>query len=230
MTAFISGDFETPEMKKLVNRYYGSVPEGPVTVLEEFSISPPYGSAIHVKRYPSDVTYIDIALPGPLCGEEGFYAFDFLSQYLDSDASPLNNAITGGDDPLATSVSVGLDIQAEFTMMEISLRTDKPGKIEKAVYKTLDILKEVAKREFSEADIRRVVIPNKVNEIKLEEKLHYYGIMKAPYLATCGYEFVENYVANLSKIDPDDISKTAKRYLSDPEYVASALAPSEGGE
>ena len=53
--------------------------------------------------------------------------------------------------------------------------------------------------------------------------------MKAPYLATCGYEFVENYVDNLSKIEPTDVKEIAVKYLADPEYVASALAPEKGG-
>jgi len=225
MTAFITGDFETKKMKKLVEQYYGSVPGGTDPVLSEFTISPPYSSEIHIKRFPTGVTYIDIALPGPLYSDSDYYAYDVLSQYLDSDTSPLSDALTGGDDPLATSVYVGLDIQSEFTMMNISIKTNNPDNIKKIVGKTLEVLKETARTEFSEADIRRVVIPNKVYEIKLEEKLHYYGIMKAPYLATCGYEFLESYTDNLSKVEPEDIKAVAEKYFAEPRYVACALAP-----
>ena len=87
------------------------------------------------------------------------------------------------------------------------------------------MLKETTGKEFGEADIRRVVVPNKVNEIKLEEKLHYYGIMKAPYLATCGYEFLEFYTDNLSKVEPEDVGAVARKYFDKPEYVACALEP-----
>ncbi|UCC79859.1 MAG: insulinase family protein [Candidatus Zixiibacteriota bacterium] len=225
MTAFISGDFETPEMKKLVAKYYGTIQRGPEPRLDEFAISPPFGTKINIKRFPTNVTYIDISFPGPLYSDSGFFAYDVLSQYIDSDASPLSDALTGGDKPLATSVSVALDIQSEFTMMDISIRTNNPDKIEEIVQKTVDVLKVTAGTEFSEADIRRVVIPNKVNEIKLEEKLHYYGIMKAPYLATCGYEFLESYIDNLSKVKPGDISAAAQKYFAEPQYIASALAP-----
>ena len=114
--------------------------------------------------------------------------------------------------------------------MDITIRAVNPGDVQKAVSKTIDVLKETAGQQFDEADIRRVVIPNKVNEIKLEEKLHYYGIMKAPYLATCGYEFVQDYVKDLSKIDPPGIKRIAESYLSDPEYVACALVPEKGGK
>jgi zinc protease len=229
MTAFISGDFEIPEMKRLIQKYYGSVPRGPEPEFTEFEVSPNYDSEIHIKKYPSDVTYIDIALPGPPCGDEGFYAFDFLAQYLDSDASPLSKALLKGEDPITTMVSVGLDVQSEFTMMDISIRADDTANIEKIAQTTLNILKKTARNEFSDSDIKRVVIPNRVDEIKLEEKLHYYGIIKAPYLATCGYEFVENYVKKLSKVTTADISTVAGKYLADPEYIVTALAP-EGGK
>jgi predicted Zn-dependent peptidase len=230
MTAFITGDFETSRMKRLVERYYGSVPKGPEPKLAEFTISPPFGTELHIKRFPTNVTYIDISLPGPLYSDSEFYAYDVLSQYLNSDTSPLSNALTGGDNPLAVSVSVGLDIQAEFTMMDISIRINKPENIDKIVQETLNVIRGLVEKEFSEADIRRVVVPNKVNEIKLEEKLHYYGIMKAPYLATCGYEFLEGYVGNLSKVTPGDIGAATKKYFAEPRYVASALAPGKEGE
>jgi predicted Zn-dependent peptidase len=225
MTAFISGDFETDEMKKLVDKYYGRIPGGADPVLSEFTISPPFGAEINIKRHPTKVSYIDISFPGPLHSESDYFAYDVLAQYLDSEASPLSNALTGGEDPLAVSVSVSLDIQSEFTMMDISIKTNKPENIDKIVQETLRALKETTETEFGEANIRRVVIPNRVYEIKLEEKLHYYGIMKAPYLATCGYEFLEYYTDNLSKVNPDDISAVAKKYFAEPDYVASALAP-----
>ncbi len=69
-----------------------------------------------------------------------------------------------------------------------------------------------------------MVVPNKVYEIKLEEKLHYYGIMKAQYLATAGFEFLDSYIDNLSDVTPDDVNGIVEEYFSKPEYVACALA------
>lgn len=226
MTAFISGDFETPDMKKLVQKYFGTVPRGPDPPLKEFTISPPYGTEIHIEKLPTNVTFIDISFPAPLFSDSEYYAYDILSQYLDSDASPLNNALTTGDNPLATSVSIGLNVQSEFTMMDIEIRTDNPDNVKPIVNETIKILKDITQKKFSDADLRRVVVPNKVNEIKLEEKLHYYGIMKAQYLATCGYDFLEHYIDNLSKVTPDEVDAVASEYFTQPKYVACALEPS----
>ncbi len=224
MIAFISGDFETAEMLKLVEEYYGKYPRGETPALEEFSISPPYGTKIHIKNFASKVTYINVSLPGPLYSDPDYFAFDVLSQILDSDVSPLSKALTGDDAPLATDISVSLDMQKEYTMMSISIKTNDRRNVKPIVTRTIETLMGLIETEFNDDDIRRVVVPNKVYEIKLEEKLHYYGIMKAPYLATAGFEFLESYIGNLSLVTPDDINGIVQKYFSEPEYVACALA------
>ncbi len=224
MIAFISGDFETGEMLKLVETYFGKYPRGETPALEEFSISPPYGTKIHIKNFASKVTYINVSLSGPLYSDPDYFAFDVLSQILDSDASPLSKALTGADDPLATDVSVGLDMQKEYTMMSISIKTNDRRNVKPIVSRAIETLAGLSETAFNDDDIRRVVVPNKVYEIKLQEKLHYYGIMKAPYLATAGFEFLESYIDNLSLVTPDEINRIVQKYFSKPEYVACALA------
>jgi predicted Zn-dependent peptidase len=48
--------------------------------------------------------------------------------------------------------------------------------------------------------------------------------MKAQYLATAGFEFLESYIDNLSDVTPDDVNGIVEEYFSKPEYVACALA------
>ncbi len=226
MIALIIGDFETVQMLEKVNRYFGSIPRGELPKLAEFNINPPYGTEIHVKKYPTDVTYLQMTFPAPLFSDPDYYGFDIFSQILNSgESSPLNQALTSGNDPLAVEVSASLEIQKEYSLLNISIKTDKPDKIQAAIDTTVQFLKRFSSSNFTQADLNRIIVPSKVNEIKLEEKLHYYGIMKAPYLATCGYDFLENYIDNLSGVKPEMVSKAAKKYFSSPQYIACALEP-----
>ncbi len=226
MIALIIGDFETPQMKEIVERYFGSEPKGNPPSLPEFKVEPPYGPDIKLKKYPAQVTYMQISLPAPLYSDSDYYAFDVLTQMLNSgESSPLNKALTGGDTPLATEVYASLDIQKEYSMLNINIKTDKPENAQPILTAVLDVLKGLPQRKFETEDVKRVVVPNKVDEIKLEEKLHYYGIMKAPYLATCGYGFLENYVDNLSAVTPQKVEAAAVKYFGNPQYVACALEP-----
>jgi predicted Zn-dependent peptidase len=226
MTALIIGDFETPKMKKLVARFFGKASAGPLPEAREFPVAFPFGTEIEIKRFPTDNTFMQISLPAPRYDDPDFHAFDVLVQMLNAgESSPLLQALTGGEQPLASDVSAGLEIQKEFSLLNISIKADKPENLEAIVRKTAGVLKTLPERRFTESDIRRVVVPNKVNEIRLEEKLHYYGIMKAPYLATCGYEFLEDYVENLSRVAPRQVMDAAVKYFSEPKFVACALIP-----
>ncbi len=224
MIAFVTGDFETDEMLEMVKKYYGSVPAGKQPVLQEFEISPPWGTEIHVKEYPAKITHIDISLPAPLYNDPDYFAFDVLTQILNSDTSPLSKALTGGETPLATEVYIGLNMQKEFTMMDISIKANDPANIEPIVTAAIDALSGLVKTSFTADDVRRVVVPNKVYEIKLEEKLHYYGIMKAAILATAGFKFLDKYVEYLSGVTPEEVNSVVRKYFAEPKYVACAMA------
>jgi predicted Zn-dependent peptidase len=139
-------------------------------------------------------------------------------------------ALTTGEKPLASEVSVSLEIQSEFSLMNVSVRTDRPESVQAIANTVADVLRELPKREYTPKELSRVVVPNKVEEIKLEEKLHYYGIMKAPYLATCGYAYLENYIQNLSSVTPAKVSEVARKYFADPQFAACALVPAPGVE
>ena len=231
MTALIIGDFETPRMQELVNKYFGAVPAGNPPALPEFKVVPPYKAEIQIKKFPTKTTFMQITLPAPLYSDSDYYAFDVLTQILDSgESSPLNKALTEGEKPLANEVSVSLDIEKEISLLNISIKTDKPENIQPILDTTIKVLKELPVRKFTAKDISRVVVPNKVNEIKLEEKLHYYGIMKAPYLATCGYGFLESYIDNLSSVTPAQVEAAVMKYFKNLKYVACAMVPASDVE
>jgi zinc protease len=226
MTLLIIGDFETPQMLEWVNKYFGAVPSGVLPTLPEFKVAPQFSPEIKVKKYPTKTTYIQISFPAPKYDSPDYYAFDVLTQILNSgNSSPLEKALTAGDNSLANDVSASLDMQQEYTFLNISVKTDKPENVQAIVNATIEVLKGLTQRDYTAQDIKRVVVPNKVEEIRLEEKLHYYGIMKAPYLATAGYSFLEHYVDNLSAVTPAAVSSAASKYFVNPQYIASALEP-----
>ena len=226
MVALIIGDFETVDMLAMVKKYFGAAPKGAVPDLPEFKVSPSYGAEAHMKKYPTNTSFVQISLPAPLYDEKDYYAFDVLSQMLNAgESSPLFQALNAGEQPLANDISVGLDLQKEYTLMNISVRTDGMANVQAIVDTTLAVLKRLPQRQFEAKDVSRVVVPNKVEEIKLEEKLHYYGIMKAPYLATCGYQFLQDYIEELSKVTPENVKNVAKKYFTDPKYITCAMVP-----
>jgi len=226
MIALVIGDFQTEEMKELLEKYYGNQPERPLPPQSEIDFSPPAGREVKYKKLQSENTYVNLCLAAPRYDDPDYFAFDMLTEILDlGELSPLYKALTEGTDPLAIRVSATLETQKEFSTLNISILTNSPDKVEGILNTTVEVLKELAQKPLEEEQLRRVVVSSKTHRYYQEEKLHFYGMMVAPVVVTCGWEFWENYIENLEKVTPEEIQTVAKKYLSDPRYIATVIAP-----
>jgi zinc protease len=231
MIALFIGDFKSEDFIKIVDKYFGGEPEGKLPKQESFSINPPYGKTIHYFEYPSDVTRIHIVFPAPRYDQEGYYAADVMAQIIDSgESSPLYQKLTAGDDPLVNEMSFYLESNRDFSLLHFAATTESPEKIKDIVGITAGFLESLRDLPFDKKQLKRIVIKNKTDKIYLEEKLHYYGILQAPMLVNFGYDYIRDYVDNLSKVEPDDIQKLAREYLNDSRYLAMAAIPKKAEE
>ncbi len=57
MTALIIGDFETPQMLELVEKYFGAAKKGKEPKHDKIAVAPPYSAEVKVKKYPTETTY-----------------------------------------------------------------------------------------------------------------------------------------------------------------------------
>ncbi|MCJ7508637.1 MAG: insulinase family protein, partial [candidate division Zixibacteria bacterium] len=253
MIALLIGDFQENQMKKLIERYFGNIPaqilsqdtvrqahrpeQGRrtefVPVKAKTSYSPPKEIAVKRKELPTQSFYIDISFSGPLYSNPDFYAFDILSKLLSSEeSSPLSQALLGGEKPLANQVSVDLNMQEEFTKLNIQVITDSASlkmqnshKVEAILNKTVEVLNKLSEKPPSKATLERILVSTKTEDYLLEERLHFYGMLKAGVIVNAGYEFLENYIPNLEKVQPREIQRVAKKYLYKTPYFATVNAP-----
>jgi predicted Zn-dependent peptidase len=70
-----------------------------------------------------------------------------------------------------------------------------------------------------------VIVSTKTHRYYQEEKLLFYGMMVAPVLVTCGWEWWDNYIENLEKLSPQAVQLVAQKYLSHPKYIATVIEP-----
>jgi len=226
MIALFIGDFKSEEFARLVNQYYGKPQQGALPAEQKFAIDPPYEKNIHYLEYPGEITKIHCVFPAPYYNEPDYYAFDMLTQILDSgEGSPLYKVLTQGDSPLVNEMSFYLEANKDFSLLHFTATLNDPENIDRVVSVTGGFLANLDGTPFAEQKLRRIVTKNKTDMIYLEEKLHYYGIMQAPMLVNFGYEYINNYVNNLSRIKPSDISIAAQKYLGSKKFLAMAAVP-----
>jgi predicted Zn-dependent peptidase len=224
MIALVIGDFQTEEMKKLLEKYFGGKTAHPVSLAKQVSWAPPSVKEVKYKEVQTQNTYVNICFGAPGYDSPDYFAFDILTQILNSgETSPLHKVLKEGTDPKATEVSANLETQKEFSSLNIAVITDSPDKADKILQSTVDVLMSLGQKPPDEEELDRVLVSSKTHRYYQEEKLHFYGMMVAPVLVTSGWEFWDTYIDNLEKVTPQKVQAVAKKYFSDPKYIATVV-------
>lgn len=228
MIALVIGDFQTEEMKKLLEKYFGGKTAHPVSLAKQVGWAPPSVKEVKYKEVQTQNTYVNVCLGAPRYDSPDYFSFDMLTQILNSgETSPLYKVLKEGTDPKATEVSANLETQKEFSSLNIAVITDSPDKVDKILQSTVDVLMSLGQKPPEKEELDRVLVSSKTHRYYQEEKLHFYGMMVAPVLVTSGWEFWDNYIDNLEKVTPQMVQAVAKKYFSDPKYIATVIRPAK---
>ncbi len=226
MMTLIIGDFEIPEMEKMVEKVFGGFKSVEPPPLPEIKYKPIEGIQVHEASAPVKSTYVDLSLEAPRFSDSGWFAFNLLADYLgDEEMSPLVKALKGGDNPLATNVSVGLDTREEFSRLNIEIISPKAGNVGSIITACNNVFSNLGQNLPSEDIINGYKVARRCNDIYYSEKLHYYGFMIAPLLAITGWDFFEKVTDNIDSVTIPDIARVVQEYVTKPAYIATAVTP-----
>jgi predicted Zn-dependent peptidase len=227
MIIFVTGDFRTEIMLADLERIFGVVPPGndPETI-EDVEL-PRRTNEIYYLDANSEVSYVTLSFDAPGPNDPDYYPFDYFVRTLSyHDGAPLQSSLKAGPDPLAFSVSADLTPHHSFSTFTVSVTT-KPGSEERVVQTVLELLEENSAREPNESELRSVMVDIKSGEYFLRERYHYYGLMKAPYIVSAGFEFIDSYIDRMEEVTPQMIRKVAEQNFAKPRFVATVVGPME---
>jgi len=231
MVALVIGDFETQEMIDTYRSVFGVVSPVDLPVPPKVSYVPIPEKKVYRQAGKTKLTYVSIGLDAPHFTDPDYYAFELLSDYLGSDEqSPFAKVLTDASgQPLYQSYSVSLETEEEFSRLLIEVVTDQETKADAIVAGVEKVLTDFKSYQPSADALNGIKVSKKVNEIFMEEKLHYYGFTIAPRLVTTGWDFMETYLDNIDRVTPAILLKVAERRMKTPRYVATVYYP-EGKE
>jgi zinc protease len=226
MIALLIGDFETEKMTELIEKFFGGTIAKPLPPQQKIVYIPPEESSVIYREADTKNTYINLSFPAPHFSDPDFYVVEIIKEIMNSgETSPLYKALTSEEYPLAVDLSVDLDMQKEFSAFNIYITTDSPNKIDAILETTTDVLRTFPSQKIDQDFLQRIIVSKKANDYYLEERLHFYGMLKAPLLVNAGYDFLESYIDQLEFVTPERIQKVAQRYFSDPKYIATVITP-----
>jgi zinc protease len=228
MIALVIGDFQTDGMKSLLQKYYGQKTAGTLPQRQPVKWIPPSGQEVKYREVNAENTYVNICFEAPRFDDPDYFDFYMLVEVLNLEASsPLYQALTQGTDPLATQISANLETQKEFSSLNLSIITNSPVKVDSILKTTVNVLQGFTQKPLEQKLLQNVIVSSKTHRYYQEERLHFYGMMAAPVIVTSGWKFWDTFIENMDKVTPETFQQTAKRYLSEPKYIATVVKPAK---
>lgn len=227
MIALVIGDFDTDRMIELYRSVFGIVPPVSLPSPPDVSYFPPTGNDVYYKAGNSKMTYISIGIDAPHYTDPDYYAFDLMADYLSSDEnSPFAATLVEADGrPLYQSFSAYLETAEEFSRLVIEIVTDDEIKADGIIAGVVEVIENFDEFQPSTEILDGIKVSRKVDEIFLEEKLHYYGFIIAPRLVTTGWDFMDSFLEVIDKVNPTMMVRAADRWLDELKYIATVFHP-----
>ncbi len=236
MTLMVIGDFDTGEMVELVREKYGKAAPGPLPEVPVFELQQPKKRTIltstAIGKFPADRKFLTLGYPLPPPTADGFQALELLTEFLGGDNSSLLQRHFKNQERshLVNSISAGLSFNRDFSWLKISAELPIDADENLVVTEISGVIEELSRTGVKQEQVRKKLVARAANEIFLQEKLHYYGMMKSGYLAAGGYPFLRDYMSGLQQVRAADIRKSALSHLLPVTPVITLMKPRQADE
>jgi len=223
----IAGDLNVEESKKLVAKYFGSIPKGTKAIPTPNIVEPPIKSEIR------DTIYDNIQLPGvvhgfriPKQGSDDYYAVKMLAQVLSQGQSSRFNKKLVDEKELALFVGAfPLDLEDEGVAVSygiVNIGTD-PKVLEDAMD---ELYKEVRDELITEREFEK--LRNQIESNFIQSNSTMAGIAEslANYHMYFGNtNLVNDELARYMKVTREDIKRVANKYIQKDKRVVLYYLP-----
>lgn len=231
MVLMVIGDFVTSDMIELVKTKYGIYPPGPVP--EHKPVKPITPQKFQVIRangvgaFPKNRQYLNIGYVLPPPTSEDFQSLAMLSEFLGGKEDSILKTLFRQEQykGLVDTIGTGLGFNRDFSTLEISAELPLGSDVDRLVGLITQAVQDMAKNTVSFQELQSAQIARATHEIYLHENLHYYGMMKAGYLAAGSYTLLRNAMDNMMQVTPQSIQKAAARYLCNQIPVVAVMSP-----
>lgn len=222
----IAGDFDTEDAKKLIQKYYGSIPSQ--ELLEQKIPDEPEQQGQRTVNLVKDVQNPTFALAykGPKAGEDDAYAFDLLASILaDGPSSRLHKRLVYNQQ-LASSVSAWAYTPQEPGMFQVFVSV-KPGQdMEKAIQSAFSELYKFRTHLVDQKELEKA--KNKIMKDYVDSLKTVSG--KARALAvnevTFGdYQELFKDLDRYNQVTAEQIKDVAERYLQPQQRSVIRIKP-----
>jgi predicted Zn-dependent peptidase len=180
----IAGNFELGEIKRLVEKWYGEIPEGtkPARILDKEPKQKEFREQIIERNVPSDAFYYAFKMPERR--DPAYYIVDVLSDALGREKSSRLYVSIKKEKQIASSISAYITGSLDDGLLIVSGKLN-PGKtfeeLDKALWEVID---EMKKTTISKEELDRLLI-----KIRTEKEFQEEGLLNRA-MNLCTFELL----------------------------------------
>jgi len=212
MLLVVMGDFATPAMLDAVRRTFGAAPAGGPTASASGTWPAPPRDNLSLQKLDAPRTYVQAAFPLGLAAHDPLVsAVELLVDALaGGDDAPLQQALTGGGDPAATTLSLSLAPRAgPWTTVELEA-TLSPGKPFAPVLDALAHgLSDLGPGSPSRARLEVVRAAARAREILEADQIHYFALNRGAALLQAPAGWLGRTARRYDGISDEDLDRAA---------------------
>ena len=226
-TLVLAGDFETEQVKPLIEKYFGEIPRGPKIV----DLKPqPVTLAKTKKIYHEDsfarTPQLTMVWPVPQQYTEDAYALDFLAQILSSSKkSPFYRVIVK-DKKLAPRTRVynrAMELAGQFTVSINANAETSLTDLENAVFEAFELFE---KEGITAKDVEREKAGIETGFFNGISSVFMKSYQLAHYNEYAGSPgFIDQDIQNIRAVTVDDVMRVYNKYIKNKPYLATSFVP-----
>ncbi len=231
MTLMVIGDFAVTGMVELVREKYGPYSAGHLPEHKPVILTPPktvrIAGANGMGKFPDDRQYLNMGFILPAPASEDFFSLQMLAEFLGGKKDSVLDVLFEQDSNknLVNSVNASVSFNSDFSTLQISAELPLNIDVDRVVDLILNAVRGMAVKPVLMNEIQPILISRATSEIYLQEKLHYYAMMKSSYLAAGGYTFLRGYMDSIMQVTPESIQDAALQYLKSQLPVVTLMSP-----
>jgi zinc protease len=231
----VAGDVDPAQVRRLAEKYYGSIAARPVPPRKPRTEPPQAGLRRVEFKAPAEQAYVALAFkvpqlvsfePGP--ENDDALALTVLAAVLDGySGARLDRALTQGADRLADSVGAGNGLWGRGPQLFTLDAVPAPGKTVEQLEAALRVeVAKVARDGVTEAELQRVKTRWIASEVyKLDSVMSQARELGAYWVQGLPPDASERLIRRLRAVTAEQVKAVAARYFGDDQLTVGVLRP-----
>jgi len=226
-TLVVSGDFDTAQVKPMIEKYFGEIPAGePLKRPEPMNIT--LNETKKLFHEDNFARAPQFTMVYPTCQQftKDQYSLDVLARLLgEGKKSPLYKVLVK-EKKLTSNVNVFNQALELTGQLEISVTANPSTSLNDVEQGIFEAYNRFETDKFTEKDLERIKAGIEMNYYNMMSSVMYKSFMLAIYNEFAGSpDFMQKELEMMKKVSMDDVWDVYNRYIKGKNYVATSFVP-----